>query len=60
MQKAILTTTTHEPSDNELRVLMHDVAIDAKKKALLVKRQLHESIAIEIQKARLKLHTIKV
>lgn len=60
MKKAILTTITHEPSDNELRILMHDVATDAKKKAVVVKQQLQESIAIEIKKARLKLHTLKV
>ena len=52
--------TTNEPSDKELGVLMHEVASEAKKKALLVKKQLTESIALEIQKARLKLHTMKV
>lgn len=60
MQKAILTTTTHEPSDTDLHALMHEVAVEAKKKAVLVKQQLHESIAVEIQKARLKLHALKV
>lgn len=59
MQRAVLMTM-QEPSDNELRVLMHDVATKAKKKAVIVKKQLRESIATEIQKARLKLHTIKV
>lgn len=59
MERAVLMTT-NEPSDKELGVLMHEVASEAKKKALLVKKQLTESIALEIQKARLKLHTIKV
>lgn len=58
MAKAVLMTT-NEPSDNELSVLMHDVAVEAKKKASVVKKQLSESIAIEIQKARLKLNAIK-
>ncbi len=59
MQRAVLMTS-HEPSDNELSILMHDVATEAKIKALVVKKQLRESIAIEIQKARLKLQSIKV
>lgn len=59
MEKAVLMTTD-EPSDKELAILMHDVASEAKKKALLVKKQFSESIALEIQKARLKLHTVKV
>ena len=59
MQRAVLMAT-YEPSDNELSALMHDVATEAKKKAVVVKKQLRESIAVEIQKARLKLQTIKV
>ena len=59
MQRAVLMTS-HEASDNELSILMHDVATEAKKKAVVVKKQLRESIAIEIQKARLKLQSIKV
>lgn len=59
MEKAVLMTM-HEPSDKELAVLMHEVASEAKKKALLVKKHLTESVALEIQKARLKLHTVKV
>ena len=59
MGKAVLMTT-YEPSDNELGLLMHDVANEAKKKALFVKKQLSESIAAEIQKARLKYHALKV
>jgi hypothetical protein len=59
MARAVLMTT-HEPSDKELSVLMHDVAKEAKKKALFVKKQLSESVAAEIQKARLKYHAIKV
>ena len=59
MQRAVLMAM-YEPTDNELNVLMHDVATEAKKKAIVVKKQLRESIAVEIQKARLKLHTIKV
>jgi hypothetical protein len=54
MERAVLMTT-HEPSDKELAVWMHDVASEAKKKALLVKKQFSESIALKIQKARLKL-----
>lgn len=54
MERAVLMTT-HEPSDKELAVLMHDVASEAKKKALSVKKKFSESIALEIQKARLKL-----
>ncbi len=59
MEKAVLMTT-HEPSDKELSVLMHDVANEAKKKALQVKKQFSESIAVEIQNARLKYHSLKV
>lgn len=58
MQRAVLMAT-YEPSDSELSALMHDVATEAKKKAIVVKKQLRESIAVEIQKARLKLYTIK-
>ncbi|NCD12233.1 MAG: hypothetical protein EOL93_06750 [Epsilonproteobacteria bacterium] len=58
MQKALLMTP-YEPSDNELSVLMHDVATEAKRKAVIVKKQLRESIVFEIQKARLKLHVMK-
>lgn len=58
MIKAVLMTT-HESSNKEHGVLMYEVASEAKK-ALLVKKQLTESIALEIQKARLKLHIIKV
>ena len=59
MEKAVLMTT-HEPSDRELGTLMHDVATEAKRKALQVKKQLSESVAAEIQKARLKYHALKV
>lgn len=59
MEKAVLMTTD-EPSDKELSALMHDVANEAKKKALQVKKQFSESIAVEIQKARLKYHSLKV
>ena len=59
MQRAVLMTMD-EPSDHELRVLMHDVAMEAKQKAVVVKKRLRQSIAIEIQKARLKYHTRKV
>lgn len=59
MQRAVLMAM-HEPSDHELRELMHDVATEAKKKAIVVKKQLQQSIAVEIQKARLKFHTSKV
>lgn len=51
--------TTHEPSDKELRVLMHEVAREAKKKALIAKKQLNKSISLEIQKARLKYDTLQ-
>ncbi len=53
MERAVLMST-HEPSDRELGVLMHDVANEAKKKATTAKQQLNESISLEIQKARLK------
>lgn len=59
MVRAVLMTS-YEPSDKELGVLMHDVANEAKKKALLVKKQLSESVAAEIQKARIKYQTLKV
>jgi len=59
MQKAVLMAM-YEPSDNELNALMHDVATEAKKKAAVVKKQLRESIVVEIQKARFKLQSIKV
>lgn len=60
MQRVVLTTTSIEPSDSDLRTLMHDVATEAKRKATIVKKQLSESVAAEIQKARLKYHTLKV
>jgi len=59
MQRAVLMAM-HEPSDNELNALMHDVATEAKKKAAVVKKQLRESIVVEIQKARFKLQSTKV
>lgn len=49
-----------EPSDKELSTLMHEVAFEAKNKAALVKKQLSETIANEISKARVKLHAMKV
>jgi inosine/xanthosine triphosphate pyrophosphatase family protein len=58
MEKMILMTT-NEPSDKELSELMHEVAIDAKRKATIFKKQLSETVAAEINKARLKLHNIK-
>jgi methylphosphotriester-DNA--protein-cysteine methyltransferase len=58
MGKMILMTT-NEPSDKELSALMHEVAIDAKHKASIFKKQLSETIAAEINKARIKLHTMK-
>lgn len=48
-----------EPTDKELSQLMVEVAHDAKVKASLVKKQFSESIMIEINKARARLHTIK-
>jgi hypothetical protein len=59
MERAVLMTS-YEPSDKELGALMHDVTNEAKKKALLVKKQLSESVAAEIQKARIKYQTLKV
>lgn len=59
MQKAVLMTT-HEPSDKELGALMHDVANEAKRKALSVKKQLSDSVAAEIQKVHLKYNALKV
>jgi hypothetical protein len=48
-----------EPSDKELGVLMHEVAIEAKQKAALFKKQLRQTVETEISKARLKLNSIK-
>ncbi len=59
MKKMILMTT-NEPSDKELSALMHEVATDAKNKATIFKKQLRETIATEINKARIKLHAMKV
>jgi hypothetical protein len=59
MGKMILMTT-NEPSDKELSALMHEVATDAQKKATIFKKQLSESITAEINKARIKLRTMKV
>lgn len=55
----MILMTTNEPSDKELSELMHEVAIDAKRKATIFKKQLSETVAAEINKARLKLHNIK-
>ena len=59
MKKMILMTS-NEPSEKELGALMHEVALDAKQKASIFKKQLHETIAAEINKARIKLHAMKV
>lgn len=56
----MILMTTNEPSDKELSALMHEVATDAKNKATIFKKQLSESITVEINKARIKLRTIKV
>lgn len=56
----MILMTNNEPSDKELSVLMHEVATDAKNKATIFKKQLSESITAEINKARIKLRTMKV
>lgn len=49
-----------EPTDKELSSLMREVAHEAKEKATLVKKQLNETIAMEIAKMQIKLHAQKV
>lgn len=56
----MILMTSNEPSEKELGALMHEVALDAKQKASIFKKQLHETIAAEINKARIKLHAMKV
>ena len=56
----MILMTTNEPSEKELSALMHEVATDAKNKATIFKKQLRETIATEINKARIKLHAMKV
>lgn len=56
----MILMTTNEPSDKELSALMHEVATDAKNKATIFKKQLSDTIAAEINKARIKLCTMKV
>lgn len=58
MKKTILMNFK-EPTDKELSQLMSEVAHEAKVKALLVKKQFSEAIAIEISKAHGRLHAIK-
>ena len=59
MKKTILMDL-EEPTDEELSQLMSEVAHEAKIKATLVKKQFSEAIAIEINKARVRLHALKV
>lgn len=58
MKKTILMDLK-EPTDKELSQLMSEVAYEAKAKATLVKKQFSEAIAIEISKARVRMHTMK-
>ena len=59
MKKTILMDL-EEPTDKELSRLMSEVAHEAKTKAALVKKQFSEAMAIEINKARVRLHALKV
>ena len=59
MKKTILIDL-EEPTDKELSRLMSEVAHEAKTKAALVKKQFSEAMAIEINKARVRLHALKV
>ncbi len=59
MKKTILMDLK-EPTDKELSQLMSEVAYEAKTKATLVKKQFSEAIAIEISKARARMHAMKV
>ena len=59
IMKKMVLMTTNEPSDKELSALMHEVATDAKNKAAVFKKQLSDTIAAEINKARIKLHAMK-
>ena len=59
MKKTILMDLK-EPTDKELSQLMSEVAHEAKIKATKVKKQFSEAIAMEISKARGRLHAMKV
>jgi hypothetical protein len=50
MKRAILMSTI-EPTDSQLSELMHEVAVEAKQKALLSQKQLTETIKQLVLKA---------
>jgi hypothetical protein len=60
MKKITLLTDFEEPSDEQLSDLMKEVAIEAKRKALIADQALRETIAREIIKAQLRFNTQSV
>ena len=53
MNHPVLMTTT-EPTDNQLTILMHEVALEAKQKALITQQQLAEKVKQLIMAAKEK------
>lgn len=49
----LLTNHLEEPSDEQLSDLMKEVAVEAKRKALLVEQQLRDTISREISKIKM-------
>jgi hypothetical protein len=59
MRKGILNSD-NEPTDEELSELMHEVTQDVKRKALITKEKLAQTIALEIEKAEEKFNSQKL
>ncbi len=53
MRKGVLMAD-NEPTDGELAELMHEVAIEAKRKAIIAKQQLNEKIQQLFREAKQK------
>lgn len=51
MGRKYILMSDEEPTDEELAALMREVAIEAREKALVSKKQLRERIAQEIKEA---------
>ena len=49
----LLTNHLEEPSDEQLSLLMQEVAQEAKRKSLLVEQQLRDTISREISKIKM-------
>lgn len=58
MKKTNLLNIDEEPTDEALALLMHDVAVDVKERALKTKNELAEKILFEIEKAKARMNNV--